>query len=92
MLRLKFPDIWWLGVGVSFSFIAGELARAPDWAKNNGFEWIYRLMVEPKRLFKRYLVDGVPFFATTIVACTYQRFFPKRQQDERATVEQPASG
>ena len=92
MLRLKFPDIWWLGVGVSFSFIAGDLARAPEWAKNNGCEWVYRLMVEPKRLFKRYLVDGIPFFATTIVACAYQRFFPKHQQDEHAAVDSSASG
>lgn len=90
MLRLNFPDIWWLGVGISFSFICGDLARAPDWAKNNGCEWAHRLMMEPKRLFKRYLVHGIPFFATTIVACAYQRFFPKRQQDERAAVDSSA--
>jgi len=66
MLRLKFPNIWWLGVGVSFSFISGELTRAPDWAKG-GFEWVFRLFVEPKRLAN----------ATTIVACLYQRIFGK---------------
>ena len=81
MLRLKFPNIWWLGVGVSFSFVAGELARAPDWAKQSGFEWIFRLLVEPKRLAKRYLVDGLPFFATTVVACSYQRLFGKSDDD-----------
>lgn len=77
MLRLKFPNIWWLGVGVSFSFVAGELVRAPEWAKKSGFEWIFRLFMEPKRLAKRYLVNGLPFFATTIVACFYQRLFGK---------------
>jgi len=76
MLRLRFPNIWWLGVGVSFSFISSEIPRAPDWAKG-GFEWVFRLLVEPKRLAKRYLVHGLPFFATTIVACLYQRIFGK---------------
>jgi len=79
MLRIKFPNIWWLGVGISFSFVAGDLARAPEWAKSSGFEWLYRLIVEPKRLFKRYLVNGIPFFATTIISSMYQRVFSKRQ-------------
>ena len=78
MLRLKFPDIWWLGVGISFSFIAGDLVRAPEWAKSGGFEWLYRLIVEPKRLFKRYLVNGIPFLATTVTSSMYQRLFSKR--------------
>ena len=84
MLRLKFPKIWWLGVGVSFSFVAGELVRAPDWAKKSGFEWIFRLFVEPKRLAKRYIIDGLPFFATTVVACSYQRLFGKPKQIDQA--------
>ena len=85
MLRLKFPNIWWLGVGVSFSFVAGELVRAPEWAKKNGFEWIFRLFVEPKRLAKRYLVHGLPFFATTVVACLYQRIFEPAETDAAET-------
>jgi len=32
MLRLQLPNVWWLGVGVSFSFIGGEIPRAPEWA------------------------------------------------------------
>ena len=94
MLRLKFPNIWWLGVGVSFSFVAGELVRAPEWAKKNGFEWIFRLLVEPKRLAKRYLVHGLPFFATTVVACLYQRLFakPSHQSAEAGPAEQRIAG
>ena len=78
MLRLKFPSAWWLGVGISFSFIAGELPRAPDWAKKSGFEWLYRLCSEPKRLFKRYLVTGLPFFATTLIVSAFERLFSSK--------------
>ena len=73
MLRLKLPNIWWLGVGISFSFIGGEIPRAPNWAKNNGLEWFYRLIAEPRRLFKRYLVQGVPFFVSTLVISGFER-------------------
>lgn len=75
MLRLQFPHIWWLGVGVSFSFLADELIRAPEWAKKSGLEWLYRLFAEPKRLAKRYLLEGIPFFATTLLVSAYERFF-----------------
>ena len=74
MLRLHLPRAWWLGVGVSFSFISGELPRAPEWAKN-GFEWFYRLYSEPRRLFKRYIVTGVPFLITTIAVSAFERLF-----------------
>lgn len=77
MLRLQFPHIWWLGVGVSFSFIADELIRAPEWAKKSGLEWLYRLFAEPRRLAKRYLVEGVPFFATTLAVSMYDRIVGK---------------
>jgi N-acetylglucosaminyldiphosphoundecaprenol N-acetyl-beta-D-mannosaminyltransferase len=73
MLRLKLPNVWWLGVGISFSFIGGELSRAPNWAKKSGLEWLYRLVSEPKRLFKRYLVQGVPFFAVTLLISAFER-------------------
>lgn len=73
MLRLKMPHVWWLGVGVSFSFVAGELIRAPEWAKKSGLEWFYRLVAEPKRLAKRYLVQGIPFFAWTLLVSTFDR-------------------
>ena len=79
MLRLQFPNVWWLGVGVSFSFLSGELIRAPEWAKKSGLEWLYRLFAEPKRLFRRYLIEGVPFFASTILVSAYQRVFGSKK-------------
>jgi N-acetylglucosaminyldiphosphoundecaprenol N-acetyl-beta-D-mannosaminyltransferase len=50
-----------VGIGVSFSFIAGDIARAPVWMQRSGFEWLWRLAMEPRRLWKRYLLDDAPF-------------------------------
>lgn len=77
-LRLTLPSVWWLGVGISFSFIAGELPRAPEWAKKSGLEWLYRLISEPKRLAKRYLVQGLPFFTVTLLTAGFKRLFGRK--------------
>lgn len=45
-----------LGVGAAFDFNSGKLRRAPAWIGSAGLEWLYRLITEPKRLWKRYLV------------------------------------
>lgn len=50
-----------VGVGVSFEFVAGVVARAPRWMQRAGLEWLYRLCAEPGRLWKRYLVGNVRF-------------------------------
>jgi N-acetylglucosaminyldiphosphoundecaprenol N-acetyl-beta-D-mannosaminyltransferase len=60
-LRGTLPATWWLGVGVSFSFLCGNVRRAPVWMRNCGLEWSHRLVQEPKRLFKRYIIVGIPF-------------------------------
>ena len=51
-----------LGLGASLDFEAGNLKRAPKWMSDNGLEWLYRLSKEPKRMFKRYIVDDVKIF------------------------------
>jgi exopolysaccharide biosynthesis WecB/TagA/CpsF family protein len=50
-----------LGIGASFDFIAGNIKRAPKWMQNCGLEWFYRLLKEPKRMFKRYIIDDSKF-------------------------------
>jgi N-acetylglucosaminyldiphosphoundecaprenol N-acetyl-beta-D-mannosaminyltransferase len=55
------PDAWWLGVGNSFSFLCGDVKRAPLWMQHGGLEWVHRLYQEPRRLFKRYITSGIPF-------------------------------
>lgn len=70
-LRGEFPKTWWMGVGISLSFIAGDVQRAPRWVQAVGAEWVHRLIQEPRRLARRYLVDGIPFglelLATSLV-------------------------
>ncbi len=46
-----------LGVGATIDFLAGRVSRAPVWMRANGLEWTYRLLQEPRRLFRRYLTD-----------------------------------
>lgn len=60
-LRPILPNAWWVGVGNSFSFLCGDVRRAPKWMQKCGLEWTHRLFQEPKRLFKRYIVVGIPF-------------------------------
>jgi len=50
-----------VGVGAAFDFLAGEKSQAPSLFREHGFEWLWRLMSEPKRLWRRYLLYG-PLF------------------------------
>ena len=45
--------------GATVDFLAGNINRAPKWMSEHGFEWFYRFMKEPKRMFKRYFIDDV---------------------------------
>lgn len=60
-LRPHLPNAWWLGIGISFSFVSGDVRRAPVWMQRAGLEWIHRLCQEPRRLARRYLLEGLPF-------------------------------
>jgi N-acetylglucosaminyldiphosphoundecaprenol N-acetyl-beta-D-mannosaminyltransferase len=50
-----------LAIGATIDFEAGNKPRAPKWISELGFEWLYRLIYEPRRLWKRYLVEDMPF-------------------------------
>jgi N-acetylglucosaminyldiphosphoundecaprenol N-acetyl-beta-D-mannosaminyltransferase len=50
------------GIGGVFNFLAGETRRAPVWMQQAGLEWAFRLMQEPSRLWRRYLVNDLPIF------------------------------
>lgn len=68
------PSTWWAGVGISFSFVTGEVKRAPRWVQASGLEWTHRLLQEPRRLAKRYLVYGLPFALRLFAHSLKQRF------------------
>lgn len=50
-----------VGVGAAFDFHAGTVRRAPPWMRDHGFEWLHRLLSEPHRLWRRYLVTNTAF-------------------------------
>jgi N-acetylglucosaminyldiphosphoundecaprenol N-acetyl-beta-D-mannosaminyltransferase len=60
-LRHELPGSWFIGVGISLSFIAGHVKRAPVVLQKLGLEWVHRLTQEPKRLFRRYVIEDLPF-------------------------------
>ena len=50
-----------IGVGAFFDFVAGQVPRAPLWIRQLKCEWIYRLLQEPRRLWRRYLIGNLVF-------------------------------
>jgi exopolysaccharide biosynthesis WecB/TagA/CpsF family protein len=62
--RLRVPVV--IGIGGTFNFIAGTVARAPGWMQRLGVEWLYRVCQEPGRLWQRYLL-GLAKFSTMIL-------------------------
>jgi len=59
--RAILPGVVMLGVGAAFDFHAGRVRQAPPWMQRNGLEWFYRLTMEPRRLWRRYLLH-TPLF------------------------------
>ncbi len=50
-----------VGVGAAFSFHSGEVSQAPRWMMKLGLEWVYRFATEPKRLWRRYVINNPSF-------------------------------
>lgn len=59
-----------LGLGASLDFEAGNVKRAPKWMADHGFEWLFRITQDPKRMVKRYLIDDRKIFG---LALKYRR-------------------
>lgn len=57
--KLRVPVM--AGVGAAFDFLAGTKRQAPRWIRESGFEWLFRLITEPKRLWRRYLINNSLF-------------------------------
>lgn len=56
-----------IGVGGLFDFVAGRISRAPQWMRDAGLEWVWRLVQEPGRMWKRYLLGNFSFLARVIL-------------------------
>lgn len=59
-------DSVFMGVGGSFDVISGKIPRAPMWMQKHNLEWLFRVIQEPKRLFKRYFVGNLKFIKSVI--------------------------
>lgn len=54
-------------VGAGFDYYAENIKRAPEWMQKNNLEWLYRLLQDPKRLFKRYLITNTKFIWNSMI-------------------------
>jgi N-acetylglucosaminyldiphosphoundecaprenol N-acetyl-beta-D-mannosaminyltransferase len=59
-LKLNVPVVW--AMGATMDFVSGRVARAPKWMCNHSLEWLFRLLLEPRRMWRRYLVGNLLFF------------------------------
>jgi N-acetylglucosaminyldiphosphoundecaprenol N-acetyl-beta-D-mannosaminyltransferase len=75
-----------LGIGAGLDFLAGKYKRAPRWVARAGFEWAFRLVQEPRRLWRRYLVEAPRF--TRVVLAT--RLSPRSERVQELPARSPA--
>ena len=59
--RGRLPVNIMLGVGAAFDMHSGRTKQAPRWMRQSGLEWLFRVLQEPRRLFKRYAVNNPSF-------------------------------
>jgi N-acetylglucosaminyldiphosphoundecaprenol N-acetyl-beta-D-mannosaminyltransferase len=63
-----------LGVGGSFDVVAGFIPRAPGWMQHAGMEWLWRLLREPRRLWRRYVFTNTPFVLLALASAIKKPF------------------
>ena len=91
-MSLSFPEhAFWLerqrdragcvlvAVGGAFAIASGELSAPPRWVQRMGLQWIYRILQEPRRLFKRYLVHNTRYLWLVVSHLFGQSVIPRRR-------------
>lgn len=68
--------IWHIGGG-TVMFFAGSLVEAPVWMRKTGFQWLHRLLIEPKRMWRRYIIGNPLFVWRILKSALFQRKPPK---------------
>jgi N-acetylglucosaminyldiphosphoundecaprenol N-acetyl-beta-D-mannosaminyltransferase len=82
-----------LAIGATIDFEADPSMRAPKWMSEVGLEWLYRILVEPKRLWKRYVIEDVPFLGLVLKQKLnlYQHpFAPLAESSTSLSLSEPA--
>ena len=87
--QLKVPVS--IGIGGTYEFIVGSVARAPEWMQKSGSEWIFRITQDPKRLIKRYLLGFLKFGFMISPALLYYRYRNLRYKRLNLSQTTPAS-
>ncbi len=64
-----------IGIGAALDFHAGRVPRAPSWMQKSGLEWFFRLMMEPRRLWRRYLIHNPRFILLLLTQLLHLRNF-----------------
>jgi N-acetylglucosaminyldiphosphoundecaprenol N-acetyl-beta-D-mannosaminyltransferase len=72
--RLNAPVL--IGVGAAFDFLSGQKQQAPRWMMRHSLEWLYRLLQEPRRLWRRYLVYNPLFVVLVLLQIARLRQIP----------------
>jgi N-acetylglucosaminyldiphosphoundecaprenol N-acetyl-beta-D-mannosaminyltransferase len=67
------PAAWFIGCGAAIPYAAKTLPRPPRWMRRTGLAWLFRLASEPRRLFRRYLVDDLPYAITLLASAAAGR-------------------
>jgi N-acetylglucosaminyldiphosphoundecaprenol N-acetyl-beta-D-mannosaminyltransferase len=62
-----------IGVGAAFDFLGGRTRQAPAWMQRNGLEWLFRLLAEPLRLWRRYLLITPRFLPLWLKQWMFER-------------------
>jgi N-acetylglucosaminyldiphosphoundecaprenol N-acetyl-beta-D-mannosaminyltransferase len=78
--RLRVPVV--IGVGAAFRFVGGRVRRAPRWMGAAGFEWLWRLAMEPSKMWRRDFIDGPSFIYHALAETLALRFRPRMRAAE----------
>ena len=70
--------LWHIGGG-TIGFYAGTIKEAPIWMRKSGLQWLHRLILEPKRMWKRYILGNCEFVFYSIVDIFSERFIKHKK-------------
>ena len=88
-LQSRLPPVVMIGVGAAFDFHTERIKDSPAWVKRSGLQWCHRLMQEPSRLWKRYLVNNSQFLYYMAMQLSGFRHFdpPMRSSDVHTSLK-----